>query len=404
MNSHNHNDNTEEDKDEDEFHDDIRSDNDTNNDDGDDDDDNDDDDDDASDSDEDDEDGEEEDDEETNTSDDDSISLGPVPLPDDVELEYTFPQDFQGRRWQAIVNGSQYFRLLIDPSCTDIPHGKFGDCMLLIEIVFLDGSTLINIGAASFRGCDNLQRMNKLPEGLKRIMDFAFEGCTSLVEVTVPSTVILLGEQCFAFCSSLRRVDFVEPATTTTAAIAVVELRPSVFVYCTELRSVRLPQNMASIPVSCFEGCCSLIDVPIPAAVRNIRSESFDGCTSLTSIDLSENIELIEREAYDNCTSLGRVTIRSSSLNLRIGENVFGGCSALSSMTVFPSVWSQLFYSMNDERHPNFIYQFLRDYHYQINRLIEWKKADGTVLVPSSSVSLIDATEDTDEGKRRRLR
>ena len=242
-----------------------------------------------------------------------------------------------------------------------------------------------------------------LPEGLKFIEENAFSLCSSLEEVTVPSTVILVGLQCFAHCYSLRRVDFVEPSTTTEAT-AMVELREFVFNYCRELRSVRLPQNMASIPVSCFEGCCSLIDVPIPAAVRNIRSESFDGCTSLTSIDLSENIELIEREAYDNCTSLGRVTIRSSSLNLRIGENVFGGCSALSSMTVFPSIWSQLFHSMNNEGHPNFIYKFLRDYQYQIDRLIEWKKMDGIVLVPSSSVSLIDATENNDEGKRRRLR
>ena len=132
--------------------------------------------------------------------------------------------------------------------------------------------------------------------------------------------------------------------------------------------------------------------------------DSFECCTSLTTIDLSENIEFIEREAYVDCTSLVHVTIRSSSLNLQIGGNVFGGCSALSSMTVFPSVWSQLFHSMNNEGHPNFIYKFLRDYQYQIDRLIEWKKMDGTVLVPSSSVSLIDATENNDEGKRRRLR
>jgi hypothetical protein len=275
----------------------------------------------------------------------------------------------------------------------------------LIEVVFLDGSALIRIGAHSFINCENLQRINKLPEGLKRIGEFAFSQ-TSLEEVVIPSTVILVGLRCFANCDSLRRVEFVELSTTTATAIAaaVVELEACVFCFCVELRSVRLPQNMVSIPYGCFHSCPLLTDVPIPVAVREIEQHSFQSCTSLTSIDLSENIELIEREAYANCTSLVRVTIRSSSWNLRIDEHVFNGCSALSSMTVFPSVWSQLFYSMNDERHPNFIYKFLRDYHYQINRLIEWKKADGTVLVPSSSVSLIDATEDTDEGKRRRLR
>ena len=32
------------------------------------------------------------------TSDDDSISLGHVPLPDDVDLEYTYPNGFDGGR------------------------------------------------------------------------------------------------------------------------------------------------------------------------------------------------------------------------------------------------------------------------------------------------------------------
>ena len=43
-------------------------------------------------------------------NDDDGESLGPVPLPDEVTLEYTYPQDFQGRRGHAIVHGRQFSR------------------------------------------------------------------------------------------------------------------------------------------------------------------------------------------------------------------------------------------------------------------------------------------------------
>ena len=72
------------------------------------------------------------------TSDDDSISLGPVPLPDAVDLEYTYPNDFDGgrRSWRDVVEEGRFFRLLIDPSCTDIPYQKFLNCMLLIEVVY----------------------------------------------------------------------------------------------------------------------------------------------------------------------------------------------------------------------------------------------------------------------------
>ena len=259
----------------------------------------------------------------------------------------------------------------------------------MIEVVFLDGSTLIRIGAHSFHNCKNLQRINKLPEGLKLIELSAFEGCISLVEVTVPSTVILVGVRCFAHCDSLRRVDFVEPSTTT-AALAVVELRAYVFYDCPELLFVRLPQNLLYLPRYCFNRCYLLPDILIPGAVREIRHQSFADCRSLTSIDLSENIDLIEREAFINCSSLLRVTIRS--VELQVELDAFRNCPALSSITVFPSVWSELFHLRNNvtlpendgttppttaqqERHTTFVYTFLRDYYYQIDRLIEWKKA-----------------------------
>ena len=252
----------------------------------------------------------------------------------------------------------RYFRLIIDLSCTEIEGFKFKFCELLIEVVFLNGSTTIRIGTRAFNHCVNLQRL-VLPEGLKFIEENVFSLCSSLEEVTVPSTVILVGLQCFAHCYSLRRVDFVEPSTTTEAT-AMVELREFVFNYCKELRSVRLPQNMVSIPVSCFNHCRSLIDVLIPVKVRGIRSGSFRGCTSLTSIDLSENIDAIEREAYIYYISLLHVTIQSLSADLHLEHDVFQNCPEVSSITAFPSVWPKLFHSMNNKIHPNFIFKFLK--------------------------------------------
>ena len=100
-------------------------------------------------------------------------------------------------------------------------------------------------------------------------------------------------------------------------------------------------------------------------------------------------MNLIEREGFISCISLLRVTIRS--LELQIELDAFRNCPALSSIAVFPSVWSELFQLRNNvtlpendgtppttaqqERHTTFVYKFLRDYYYQIDRLIEWKKA-----------------------------
>jgi len=326
-----------------------------------------------------------------------------------VELEYTYPNDFVGRVWEDVVRRDavagryHYFRLILDPSCTEIAEAFFSGCSFLIEIVCLDGTALIRVGARAFSYCRNLQRI-RLPEGLKFIEAEAFEACSSLEEISIPSTVILVGLECFARSKSLRRVVFVEPLSSSSVADTAatrVEIRDYAFWYCENLQSVKLPRNMTSIPKCCFRRCCSLINVPVPVAVRAIMEDSFRDCTSLASIDLSKNIDLIGWGAYFGCSSLQSVTLRSSSSNLRIGGEICHNCPALSTITVFPSVWPQLFQSMNSEIHPNFIYKFIRNYYYQMDRLVQWKKsADGTIIM--LSVNSHDAFSE-EEGKRRRL-
>ena len=252
-----------------------------------------------------------------------------------------------------------------------------------------------------------------VPEGLKFIEEEAFCGCKSLEEITIPSTVILLGKRCFEICDSLRRVLFAESLTTAADSVTTVELHEAAFGHCVELRSARLPRNLFYIPRRCFTGCIALIDVPIPVAVREIRYASFSECESLVSTDLSENINVIESKVYRGCSSLQKVTIRSSN-NLRVGRSIFRSCPELSSITVFPSLWPKLFqttygttvessFIRNDYRYVprnenlNFIYTFFKEYHYQMNRLVEWKNTDGASILPSENLHNNDTIGRVDE-------
>ena len=352
-----------------------------------------------------------------NDDDDSDDEESVVPTADEVELEYTYPDDFPDRSfdaWRTFVR--RFFRLLIDPSCTEIPDHIFNRCTLLVEIVFPDNSSLTRIGYCTFYGCKNLQRINQFPEGMIEFGKYAFGECRSLRdEITIPRNVRYLRDHCFEGCTGITSVVFdTDPTTTATVANlnSVVELGASLFHSCIELRSVRLPYNLIEIPPFCFDRCSKLIIVPIPVPVRVIGQFAFIYCSSLTSVYLSENVDTICRDAFDWCTSLQCITIRSS--NVRFKSYVFDCCTGLSSIKVLPTVWPKLFKAMN---HPNFIYKFVREYHYQIARLIEWKQnppvANSTRPSTSSSSSLsgLSTQEDTrirnDEGiketKRPRL-
>ena len=292
-------------------------------------------------------------------SDEDRTSLGPVPTPEEVEVEYTYPQDFQGRTWEEVID--EFCRVRIDPSCTDIEARKFWGCPFIIELVVPKTCAVTRIQMNAFSHCNNLQRItNGLPETLLILEEYAFASCSSLHgHLVVPPNVTLLGYGCFLNCYALTSVVF-QPSTST----ATVVLHGSVFRYCIRLRFVRLPQTLITIPAYSFSNCHSLTDIPIPESVRKVQESSFVNCYSLRSIDLSDNIDKLGKRAFVECTSLEQIIIRSSSSNIRFGDNIFLRCSSLSTIKVYPWLFPKIFEAMNGD--PSFIYKFFHKYHHQI--------------------------------------
>ena len=309
------------------------------------------------------------------------------PPPDVLELEYTYPNDFFGRSWKDVIvrdavrGWYHYYRLLIDPSCTEIPDWMFHQCDALVELVFPHGSKIIRIGKHAFAYCKNLRRINKLPVGLEKLDYHAFNHCERIEGMLIiPYSVAQVCFSCFGYCASITSVVF-EPAPPTTTP-ADVDLQQRVFEYCIGITTVQLPKFLRAIQFCCFEGCTALVDIPIPGTVLDVSIRSFNGCSSLQSIDLPESVTAIHEKAYMNCTALESVTIRhaSSSLErfLRLDTNIFQGCTALSIIRIHPWLFPKLLQSMYND--PNFLFQFMRDYHSQMDQYVQWKRSE-TILV-----------------------
>ena len=166
-------------------------------------------------------------------SNDDSSMEEAVPTPEEVNLEYTYPHDFVGHQsWEEVVAAGQYFRLILDPSCTEIEIAYFSDCHLLIELIFR-GTKLTRIRMRAFCRCINLQRItNGLRMGLVELQRAAFSDCCSLQQdtLTIPRTVRTIGRHCFFRCLCITRVVFEHHLPTDT-----IDLHRCVFLDCEEL-------------------------------------------------------------------------------------------------------------------------------------------------------------------------
>ena len=112
--------------------------------------------------------------------------------------------------------------------------GAFYNCELLESITL--PSTLVEIGQGAFHGCSNLREVI-FNEGLQEIGDYAFTNCTSLESITLPSTLLEIGYDAFQNCSNLRKV-------TLNEGLQKID---SIFFNCTSLECITIPSTVSEI-------------------------------------------------------------------------------------------------------------------------------------------------------------
>ena len=83
----------------------------------------------------------------------------------------------------------------------------------------------------------------------------------------------------------------------------VVSIGDLAFIYC-NMTSVTIPDSVISIGNYSFYQCLSLTSVTIGNGVTNIGKYSFDFCENLTSVSIGNNVTNIGSYAFSFCTSL----------------------------------------------------------------------------------------------------
>lgn len=61
------------------------------------------------------------------------------------------------------------------------------------------------------------------------------------------------------------------------------------FSSCSKLSSITLPKSVIDIGEICFKECCNLSSITIPESVTSIGLQCFCGCSSLTSLTIHRN-------------------------------------------------------------------------------------------------------------------
>ena len=149
----------------------------------------------------------------------------------------------------------------------------------------------------------------------------AFESCSSLQSVELPSLTTISGSYAFQSCSSLQYVNM--PSLTTISG-------GYSFSSCSSLQSVNMPslQTISSGPA--FKSCSALQSVKLPSLQTIINgSQTFASCSSLQSIELP-SLQTISGNSlwlFINCTKLQKLFIPQ--IEYIYYDRVFQGCTSL---------------------------------------------------------------------------
>jgi len=261
----------------------------------------------------------------------------------------------------------------IPASVTNISNRAFRDCESLekIEVNERNANYLSEDGNLYTRPNNEGKALTKyatgkknhsftIPDGVAKIADEAFLGCTNLLSIEIPQSVDSVGDNAFSGCTRLSEVIYkshngsgdrlkIEIGTEGCGGVALnaiavhtgrsmlVEQGGYVFYthlganyllgYIGDETEIALPESyngeVYKIHNGAFYNRHEITSIEVPDSVTNIGARAFYNCSGITSIRIPESVTGIGEEAFTGCHRLAEV-INKSSLNIIKGSSTYG--------------------------------------------------------------------------------
>lgn len=218
-------------------------------------------------------------------------------------------------------------------------------------VIPADGSVQY-IGDSAFNGIRGLYSIT-VPEGVVDIEIGAFNNCSDLRELHLPSTLRQIGA---AECNIIYGCNNIEVITIpknaeyfyvegncliekATGALvlgckasviptdgSIKEIGRYAFQGNTNIKNMVIPEGVTRIGEAAFAGCRNLQSITLPKSLTEIGPYAFESCTSLRKVSIPENVTVVYYGAFRACTKLTEVVLPKLK---ELYWDAFGACTSL---------------------------------------------------------------------------
>ena len=203
-----------------------------------------------------------------------------------------------------------------------IANNAFVDCYTLREITL--PSTITVIGDGAFAGALNLSKI-VIPDDCRfeYFGNSVFDGSRALdyLSEKSPDGEIIIGQNVlYAYLGS--ETDYTVPDEITIIA--------DMCFFGSEIENITIPETVEYIGPYAFASCFELKEITVPDSVAEIADGTFSYCMNLETLNLGDELEYIGLRALEG-TKVKSVYIGKSVANVL---GAFAGCNTIENITV----------------------------------------------------------------------
>lgn len=277
-----------------------------------------------------------------------------------TKISFGENSQLQSIAYEAFNGCSGLVDIVLPNGLSTIGGAAFKDCAALENIIIPEGVT--EIEAYAFSGCRNLKSVS-LPSTLEKLGESVFFGCSSLTTITCKSSNYKFEEGVLYNADKTELIKYLSTNTDKLYEVpeSVKKISSYAFQGATELQYVTIGNNVEEIGYAILDGCDNVEELSVPfvgltvsqnrklayffgKVSQNLKTVSVTGATTigantfktwtkLERVNLSEGLAYIENEAFRGCTKLAYVNIPSTVKN--VGINAFVGCNKSILIEVF---------------------------------------------------------------------